>query len=421
MFAMTSSVRQLHDVEEPARGQLLRGVRVLEFASFVAGPSGCMTLAQLGADIIRVDPLGGAADFARWPVSHVNGKSLYWSSLNKGKRSIAVDLRSGEGRELVTALATAPGPRSGIVVDNVVGRPWFSYEELCRRRPDIIQAHIQGHADGRPAVDYTINAEVGIPQITGPDSAATPVNHVLPAWDLLTGMTTTTALLAALLRRDATGEGAYLEVALGDVALAGVASMGWFAEAEQQGDRPRHGNHVYGSFGVDFATSDDHRVMVVALTARQWDALRRVTRTEQVFAALEEALDIDLSDEVSRYTLRETIAAILRPWFAARTVVEVTKELDEAHVLWSRYRSMSEVVKEHRQAPQHASVLADVHQPNIGTMLGARSPVRVASQYGGITAAPTLGGDTEAVLVEILGMSQHDVGRLHDRGVVGSE
>ncbi|MCZ4498371.1 MAG: putative acyl-CoA transferase/carnitine dehydratase [Marmoricola sp.] len=399
---------------------LLTGLRVLECASFVAGPSGCMALGQLGADVIRIDPLGGAADYHRWPVSIRTGESIYWASLNKGKRSVAVDLHSDEGKDLVLGLATAPGPQSGIVVDNNVGRPWLSYDALTSRRADVIQVHIQGHADGRPAVDYTVNAEVGVPTITGPVGGSEPVNHVLPAWDLLTGLTATTGLLAALRRRDHDGSGSYLEVALADVALAGVANLGWLSEVAEQGsDRPRHGNHVYGSFGVDFATRDGERVMVVALTARQWDALRCVTNNEKVFLALEDALGVDLRRENDRYELRETIAAILRPWFTSRDLADVRQELDAAQVLWSRYRTMVQAVDHFRSHPG-PSVLADIDQPGIGRVLTARSPIRVAEQYGDALRAPRLGEHTDEVLAEVLGLDGPELGRLHDRGVLGS-
>ena len=103
----------------------LTGLHVVECASFVAGPTGCLTLAQLGASVVRIDPLGGGSDRRRWPVvgdgeGPEDAESYYWTSLNKGKRSVAVDIRSDEGRELVTALATAPGPDRGVLVDNVV-------------------------------------------------------------------------------------------------------------------------------------------------------------------------------------------------------------------------------------------------------------------------------------------------------------
>ncbi|NKQ57029.1 2-methylfumaryl-CoA isomerase [Amycolatopsis sp. K13G38] len=388
----------------------LHGLRIIECASFVAAPSACMTLAQLGADVIRVDPIGGAADYRRWPVAP-SGTSLYWTALNRGKRSVAVNMRSDEGRELVTALVA----EAGILVDNVVGRRWMSYENLSARRADLIHLHLQGHADGRPAVDYTVNAEVGVPTITGRESDAAPVNHVLPAWDLVTGMTVTTGVLAALHERTATGQGAYIEVALADVATAGVANLGWLGEARLRGaERPKHGNHVYGSFGTDFETADGERVMVVALTEHQWHALRKVTGTEDVFSALEPALNVDLNQEADRYRVRETIAAILRPWFAARPLPVVAEDLNSARVLWGRYRGMPELVDD------PSPVLSTVDQPGIGEVPSARSPLRWGGEYGGTASAPGLGEHTETVLSDVLGLSTTEIARLHDAGVVAS-
>jgi 2-methylfumaryl-CoA isomerase len=149
----------------------LRGLHVIECASYVAGPTGGLTLAQLGAEVTRIDPLGGGNDHLRWPVAP-GGESYYWASLNKGKRSVAVDLRSAEGRELVVALITAPGPDRGLLIDNVVGRPWLAHEALKARRPDLIHLRVQGHPDGRPAVDYTVNAGSACPRSPGRSRSA---------------------------------------------------------------------------------------------------------------------------------------------------------------------------------------------------------------------------------------------------------
>lgn len=400
----------------------LTGLEIVECASFVAGPTAGMTLAQLGAAVIRIDPIGGNSDHNRWPlVGGGNGPadadSYYWASLNKGKRSVAVDLRSDEGRELVLALIAAPGEQRGILVDNVVGRRWMSNAVLVARRPDLIHLRVQGYADGRPAVDYTVNAEMGIPDITGPEGGGAPVNHVLPAWDLVAGLTVSTGVLAALHERSRTGCGAYVELALADVALAGVANLGWLSEAAERGvNRPRHGNHVYGSFGVDFAAADGSRVMVVALTPGQWSALCEVTGTREVFAALETALDADLTEEADRYRLRETIAAILRPWFAARDSKQIRDELDAARVLWGRYQGMLDVVAAHRDG-RHP-VLADATLPGGAAAITARSPIRWNGTYGTPGAAPDLGRETDQVLADRLGLSAAEIGRLHDRGVV---
>ncbi|MFG2442726.1 CoA transferase [Nocardia fluminea] len=400
-------------------GQPLAGLRVVEFASFVAGPSAGMTLAQLGAQVIRIDPLGGGPDYRRWPVSKHNGESLYWNSLNRGKRSVAVDVRSEEGRELVLALATAPGADAGIVVDNAVGRPWFSYEALAARRSDVIKVHIGGRAGGGPAVDYTVNTEVGVTDLTGPADSRTPVNHVLPAWDLVAGMTATTALLSALHRRERSGEGAHLQIALADVALAGVANLGWLSEVRERGDRPRHGNYMYGSFGADFVTADGGRVMVVALTPRQWHALCIATGTAKVIASLEETLEVDFADEAHRYVHRETIAAVMRPWFTGLSVDDAGEALTEAGVLWSRYRQMSDVVADF-EAGSGSDVLTELDQPGIGPVISARSPIREDSDYGPVDPASALGADTDAVFAEVLGLSDSELHRLRSTGVFGS-
>jgi 2-methylfumaryl-CoA isomerase len=393
-------------------GRPLADLCVVEFASFVAGPSAGMMLAQLGAEVVRVDPLGGANDRYRWPVAPT-GESLYWASLNKSKRSVAVDVRSAAGRELVMALAAA----SGAFLDNAVGQRWLSYEALSARRPDLVHVRVQGHRDGRPAVDYTVNAEVGVPHMTGPEPMGTPVNHVLPAWDLLTGATAAVGLLSAVHERAVTGRGAYVEVALADVAVAAVANLGWLADAEMTGrDRPRLGNHVYGSFGTDFATADGQRLMVVALTEKQWEALCRVTATSDVFRALERALDADLSSESERYRLRETIAAVLRPWFATRSLDELAEQLDAARVLWSPYRTVRQAAA--RFSADDDPVVRHVDQPGIGRMLAAGSPLRWAKGGSPPEAAPGLGADTADVLSSLLGLDDGELGRLHDERVI---
>ncbi|WP_024805841.1 CoA transferase [Nocardia sp. BMG51109] len=396
----------------------LAHLQVVECATFIAGPSCGLSLTQLGAEVIRVDLPGGGSDQLRWPLAHT-GASLYWANLNKGKRSVVLDYRTPEGRELLLALCTRPGPGAGIFVDNMVGRHRVTHENLTDRRPDAISVHVLGFPDGRPGVDYTVNAAVGVPNMTGPGSSAEPVNHVLPAWDLLAGASAALGVLAAVSRREQTGAGSRLDIALADVALSAVGSMGWLAEAEQHGDRPAHGNHLFGSFGTDFAAADGRRVMVVALTEGQWRALCEVTGTAPVFAALETALETDLRHESERYRFRDTIASILRPWFAARTLDELTTQLDGARVLWGPYRSMSEAAATARADP--GSVARPVDQPGIGEMLATGYPLRWEDHTSAPVPAPRLGADTEEVLAQSLGLTGNEIGRLHDLGVVACD
>ena len=112
-----------------AMSKMLSGMRVIEGSAFVAAPSGGMHLALLGADVIRFDPIGGSLDYTRWPLAP-GGASLYWASLNKGKRSIQVDLRSGEGRDIVSGLICAPGDQGGMFLTNFPARGWLGYESM---------------------------------------------------------------------------------------------------------------------------------------------------------------------------------------------------------------------------------------------------------------------------------------------------
>ena len=230
-------------------------------------------------------------------------------------------------------------------------------------------------------------------------------------------MLTASSVTTALFRRERTGEGARVEVALADVALAGVASMGWLAEADElRHSRARIGNHMFGSFGVDFATADGRRIMVVALTEGQWNALRRVTGTERVFSALEETLGADLDREGDRYRLRETIASVLRPWFEARDFATLEKLLDDAKVLWSPYRDMAEIAAEARIATD--SIVTEIDQPGIGPMLAAAGPWRWDEERPAARPAPVLSADTDEVLSGVLGLSETEIGSLRERGII---
>src|ERR1043165_7263983 len=160
---------------------LLKGLRVVEGAAFVAGPTCGLYLAQMGAEVIRVDTIGGGPDFRRWPLTEA-GDSLYWEGLNKAKKSVVIDLARPESRELVQRLATVPGDNCGLFVTNFPVEGFLSYEKLSALRPDLIAVRVMGWADGSQGMDYTINSAVGLPLMTGPIADPRPGNHVVAAW-----------------------------------------------------------------------------------------------------------------------------------------------------------------------------------------------------------------------------------------------
>src|SRR5262245_6992759 len=275
--------------------ELLKGLRIVEGASFIAAPSCGLHLLQLGAEVIRFDAIGGGPDYHRWPQSE-GGASFYWEGLNKGKKSIALDLSRPEGRELAVRLATAPGENAGIFLTNFPAAGFLAHERLAALRADMITVRVMGWADGSTAVDYTVNAAIGIPAMTGPIDRAEPVNHVLPAWDLLTGASAAYSLLAAERYRRQTGQGQEVRLPLGDIAMATLGHLGQVAEVLASGaDRPRMGNELFGSFGRDFLTRDGRRVMLVAITPRQWSGLAKALGLEQPVTALERELGVSFA------------------------------------------------------------------------------------------------------------------------------
>lgn len=397
---------------------LLRGMRVIEMSAFVAAPLGGLVLAQLGADVIRIDPPGGGADSARWPVAP-SGVSLFWNGLNQGKRSVQIDPAHPEGQALIRALIVSAGEGGGILLTNLPQSGTMTYERLCETRRDLIQLTVQGDRAGRSAVDYTINCRTGLPQVTGPADSPEPVNHVLPAWDLVTGQMVAVGLLAAERKRRLTGRGSHVKVALEDVALASLSQLGFLAEAQLGIERQRHGNYLYGAFARDFVTRDGVRVMVVGLTLRQWRSLCAATGIDAAVAALGARLDLDLDLEGNRFVARHPIAELVQAWTGAHEFSELAAQFDRHRVCWGRYQTTSELVARDPACSEDNPMFGRVTHPGIGELLTAGGALRFDDDRLPPQAAPRMGGHTREVLQEILRMSEADVTALEGRGVIG--
>jgi 2-methylfumaryl-CoA isomerase len=243
------------------------------------------------------------------------------------------------------------------------------------------------------------------------------VNHVLPAWDIACGLYAAVGLLAAERRRQRTGAGSQITLALADVALAVAGHLGFLAEAQVNGtDRPRIGNHLYGGLARDFQTADGQRVMVVALTRRHWTDLASATGLTETFAGLERLLAADFRQDSDRYQHRKVITALLEPWFAGRTLAAIEESLAGTSVLWSAYRSFTDLVEDGTLAAN--PLLREISQPGVGTVLAPGSPLTLGG-VATVSPAPVLGADTASVLTERLGLSAADVRSLAKHGIVG--
>ena len=401
---------------------ILKGLRVVEGSAFVAAPLGGMTLAQMGADVIRFDPLGGGLDYRRWPVTPEN-ESIYWAGMNKGKRSFAVNLREAEGRELVAALITAPGPEAGIFLTNLQVGDWLSYDTLRARRADLIMLRIIGNPDGTVAVDYTVNARMGWPFVTGPADLDEPVNNVLPGWD--------SDLRAHRRHRPARGRASPQPHRRG-------------AGGPAQPRRRRLSHHRLARL---HRRRRDQRRRAAAHRQRHVRHLRRRLRDPgrppghagggdaaarqgagpghrahgRVQGAIEAEHGVNLADEADRWEVRDRLRAALAPWFAAHSLEEVGARLTEAGVLWGPFRTHTQMVEEDPFCSTANPLFQRIDQPGIGPVLTPGSPLDFASApREAVEPGPRLGQHTDEILAEVLGLSDGAIGALHDRGIVAA-
>ena len=399
--------------------KLLSNMRVVEGASFIAAPSCALYFSQLGAEVIRFDDIRRSLDRGRWPLAK-NGSSLYWEGLNKGKKSVALDLSRPEGREVASQLITAPGPNAGLFVTNFSATGFLGHHFLAERRPDLITLRVMGWEDGRQAVDYTVNSAIGIPMMTGPASAGgEPVNHVLPAWDLLTGAYGAFCMLAAVQQRAITKKGGEIRLPLSDVALTALGNLGQIAEVCAEGkDRERMGNDLFGAFGRDFVTRDGHRIMLVAITSNQWRGLVDALGIASPIKAYEAENTVNFADEGQRFIHRDFLFRIVEEAVRSFAYDPLVALFNDKGVCWGPYRGL------------HATVQSDLADRSDGLFSSVTHPSGMTYPTPGAAAhwmseereparsAPTFGGDTEEVLTHVLGYSSRQIAGLVDGGII---
>jgi len=379
-----------------------------------------MYLAQLGASVIRVDQIGGGPDFRRWPVGD-SGASFFWEGMNKGKKSIAIDLTKLAGRELLEQLATAPGENAGLLLTNLPVDGFLAHQKLAKLRSDLITIRIMGRANGDPAVDYTMNCEVGVPYLTGPAALGDlPVNHVLPAWDLLTGAYASFALLAALRHRDLTKEGQEVRIPLTDIAISTIANFGQFGEVIHTGtNRARYGNELFGAFGRDFLTKDRERIMIVAITRGQWVGLMKSLGIEAEVADIETARGADFTrNEGDRFIHREPLFELVASHISRCPKSDLAEAFKRHHVCWGSYRSTLQAMQDPELVTQNPIFTSILHPSGL-TYPAPGAPASLPSfERQDPIAAPRLGAHTEEILFDVLQLSSPDIRRLYDDGVV---
>ncbi len=399
---------------------LLNDLSIVEVSSFVASPTAGLYCAQMGAEVIRVDHKAGGLDYNRYMLT-AEGRSLSWENLNRAKKSVALDLQSGAGRELLVELAASIGQ----CITNLPEHSFLSHAAMQARRADMVSLRIMGWHDGRQAMDFTVNAAAGYPLMTGPDdwdpATAPPVNQVLPAWDFITGAYSAFALLAALRHRDCTGEGSEVRVPLGDVAIGTLANSGAMAEMLYRGgDRERLGNAIWGAFGRDFRSGDGVRFMVAALTPKQWSGLVRAFGLEEGIGALEAELGVRFADgDTPRFRHRAVLFALFQQAAGAIDYAALAERLAAEGCTFERYRTAHEAANDPVLVANNPLFGPSPANPSGFDYPATRSFANLAGQKAGDPApAPYLGQHSEEVLSDKLGLSSGTIGKLVDAGTV---
>lgn len=392
----------------------LSGIRVLDLTTFLSGPFCTQVLADLGAEVVKVEAPSG--DSSRHIPPHFVGEdSAYFLANNRTKRSVCVDMRAEEGQALVRRLVST----SDVVVENfrpgVPARLGLDIDALRAEHPRLIWASITGFGlDGpwakRPAYDMIVQALSGVMSLTG-EPGRPSVRLGIPAGDTVAGLYAAVAINAALAARATTGEGRHIDVGMLDCQLAMLSYQSAYALIGGVEPGPQGAGHDSIPTYRAFAGRDGRQVAVTANTERMWDGLAR---------ALDRADLLDdprFEDAKARLANKEALWAELEPAFAARDATDWTDILTENDVPNALIKNVPEALEDARVSGRGMIVGMEGGDGRAIEVVG--SPIRMGPGVPApATYPPALGGDAAEVLTEWLGMETAEVEALSGSGVI---
>ena len=394
----------------------LEGIRVLAVEQFGAGPWATLQLADLGADVIKIENPGSGGDVGRYvPPYQVGEDSLFFEAFNRGKRSLTLDLSGDAGRSVFHDLVGV----SQAVFSNLRGdgpeKLGLTYKTLSAVNPEIVCVSLTGFGmtgprAGEAGYDYIVQAMAGWMSLTG-DPDAAPTKSGLSLVDLSGGYVAALALLAGVRRAEHDGVGCDADVSLFETALSELVYVGTWA-ATHGYVAPRHANSAHPSIVPfqAFATSDGH-ITVAAAKQHFWERLCEAIERPDLLA------DPRYRDFATRFANRDALLAELDDVFATRTAEQWVEHLVTAGVPAARVNDVAEALDDPQTVARDA--LIGYRHPTLGDVRHAGSPLRLTGELPERRRAPLLGEHTDEVLRELCGYSEGRISELRAAGVVG--
>jgi formyl-CoA transferase len=389
--------------------------RVLDLSRILAGPFCTMILGDLGAEVIKVERPGAGDDTRRWGPPFVAGESAYFLCINRNKKSVTVNFKSAEGREIVRRLAAL----SDVVVENFkvgeLGALGLGYEDLRRVNPRLVYCSITGYGQSGPdkdlpGYDFMIQGRGGVMSVTGePDGDPMKVGVAIS--DVTAGLFACIAIQAALLSREATGQGQYIDISLLDSQVAWLINVA--SNYLVSGQVPRR----YGNAHPNIAPYHLFKASDGCFTAgtgneAQWQRLCR-----DVLDRPDLADDPRFSTNAGRVKHREALVSALQEAFLKRSVDEWLARLNAAQIPCGPVQTVDQVLADAQVLARR--MLCEVEHPAAGRLSLVASPLKLsATPPAPPSAPPLLGEHTEEVLCRLLDYSVEDVARLRENGVV---
>lgn len=399
-----------------AAGQGALGhIRVLDLTVFLSGPYATQMLGDLGADVIKIEPMDG--DQTRnLPPNFVGGDSVYYHSLNRNKRCMAVDLRTKQGQDIVRQLAE----KADIVIEN--NRPGgmakyrLGYEDLAALNPRIVYCSISGFGqDGpyrdMPAYDMVVQAISGGMSLTGePDGR--PVRAGVPIGDIGAALNAVIGILAAIEARHATGRGQYIDISMLDCQIAMLSYQAAYYLASGKVPGPQGRGHESIPTYRSFTAGDGRDFVICANTDRMWRSLCNAVGREDL------GNDPKLRTRPQRYDHRNLIWEALEAAFATKSAAEWVEILRAAEVPVGEVNTLDRSLG--NAQVRHRNMVLDIAGPEGRRVRVAGNPVKMPEHQAGKDRFPSpFGGDTRAILATELGLTEAAIEDLVMEGVVG--